>query len=224
MPKIDYVKARRHLVDEIKSEIRETRDWLGKSTLDERVAEALLTVPRHEFVPEHSRSMAYINSPLPIGHAQTISQPYIIAVMTDLLSIPRDGRALEVGTGCGYQAAILAYLCASVYSVEIIEPLGREAQARLKRLGYDNVHVRIGDGYAGWPEEGPFDAIIVTAATENVPGPLIEQLKCGGRMIIPVENAAGAQTLVLIEKNRDGATRSKNILPVRFVPLTGNHE
>lgn len=219
-----YLHERRRLVAEIEREVRETRRWLGKNTLDERVIEALLTVPRHEFVPSYLRPMAYANSPLPIGHSQTISQPYIIAVMTDLLAVPDDGRVLEVGTGCGYQAAILAKVCASVYSIEIVEPLGRDAKARLERLGFDNVHVRIGDGYAGWPEKSPFDAIIVTAAAPDVPPPLLEQLGPGGRMIIPVESVTGAQQLVLIEKNIDGAVHSKDILPVRFVPLTGDHE
>lgn len=220
----DYLAARRRLVAEIKKEVGETRRWLGKDELDSRVIEAMLNVPRHEFVPENLRPMAYLNNPLPIGHAQTISQPYIIAVMTDLLAVPEDGRVLEIGTGSGYQAAILAQVCAAVYSIEIVEPLGQEVQARLERLGYHNVHVRIGDGFAGWPEEGPFDAIIVTAATDEVPPPLVEQLKPGGRMIIPLESRSGAQDLVLIEKDSQGSVHSKDVLPVRFVPLTGDHQ
>jgi protein-L-isoaspartate(D-aspartate) O-methyltransferase len=220
----DYLAKRRRLVAEIEEEVRETVQWLGKDVLDPLVIGAILAVPRHEFVADYLRPMAYRNSPLPIGHSQTISQPYIIAIMTDLLAVPEDGRVLEVGTGCGYQAAILAQLCASVYSIEIVEPLGQEAKARLKRLGYDNVHVRVGDGFAGWPEAGPFDAIIVTAAAEEVPPPLVEQLKPGGRMIIPVQSEFGDQELVLIGKSAQGSVTHKDILPVRFVPLTGDHE
>jgi protein-L-isoaspartate(D-aspartate) O-methyltransferase len=219
-----YVAARRRLVEEIEEEVRETRRWLGKDALDARVIDALLAVPRHEFVPADLRSMAYLNRPLPIGHRQTISQPYIIAVMTDLLALPANGRVLEVGTGCGYQAAVLAQLCDSVYSIEIVEPLGYEAKARLERLNYDNIHVRIGDGFAGWPEAAPFDAIIVTAAADEVPPPLVEQLKPGGRMIIPVQRGFGGQELVLIDKDNQGTVSHKDILPVRFVPLTGDHE
>lgn len=219
-----YVAARRRLVEEIEEEVRETRRWLGKDALDARVIDALLAVPRHEFVPADLRSMAYLNRPLPIGHRQTISQPYIIAVMTDLLALPANGRVLEVGTGCGYQAAVLAQLCDSVYSIEIVEPLGYEAKTRLERLNYDNIHVRIGDGFAGWPEAAPFDAIIVTAAADEVPPPLVEQLKPGGRMIIPVQRGFGGQELVLIDKDNQGTVSHKDILPVRFVPLTGDHE
>jgi len=222
--KDDYLAKRRRLVAEIEEEVRETCQWLGKDTLDPLVTGAILAVPRHEFLADHLQPMAYLNSPLPIGHSQTISQPYIIAVMTDLLAVPEDGRVLEVGTGCGYQAAILAQLCASVYSIEIVEPLGQEAKARLKRLGYDNVHVRVGDGFAGWPEAGPFDAIIVTAAADEVPPPLVEQLRPGGRMIIPVQSGFGGQELVLIDKDTQGFVSQKDILPVRFVPLTGDHE
>jgi protein-L-isoaspartate(D-aspartate) O-methyltransferase len=196
-----YVAARRRLVEEIEEEVRETRRWLGKDALDARVIDALLAVPRHEFVPADLRSMAYLNRPLPIGHRQTISQPYIIAVMTDLLALPANGRVLEV-----------------------VEPLGYEAKARLERLNYDNIHVRIGDGFAGWPEAAPFDAIIVTAAADEVPPPLVEQLKPGGRMIIPVQRGFGGQELVLIDKDNQGTVSHKDILPVRFVPLTGDHE
>jgi protein-L-isoaspartate(D-aspartate) O-methyltransferase len=219
-----YVVARQRLVEEIEEEVRETGRWLGKDVLDACVIKALLTVPRHKFVPADFRSMAYLNRPLPIGHAQTISQPYIIAVMTDLLAVPEDGRVLEVGTGSGYQAAVLAQICASVYSIEIVEPLGDEAKARLERLGYDNIHLRIGDGFAGWPEDGPFDAIIVTAAADEAPSPLIEQLKPGGRMIIPLRTEVGGQDLVLIEKGRHGTVHREEILPVRFVPLTGDRK
>ena len=164
-----------------------------------------------------------MNRPLPIGHAQTISQPYIVAIMTDLLALPRAGRVLEVGTGSGYQAAVLAELGIEVYSIEIVEPLGLSARALLERLGYRNVQVRIGDGFAGWPEAAPFDAIIVTAAAAETPPPLLAQLKPGGRMIIPLERGFGAQDLVLIEKDAKGSVSREVILPVIFVPLTGEH-
>jgi len=211
------------LIREIESDVRETKFALGKNVLDPRVIDAIRNVPRHEFVPADLRSAAYRNMPLPIGHGQTISQPYIVAAMTDLLSVPPDGRVLEVGTGCGYQSAVLAEICAAVYSIEIVAPLGHEARERLERLGYDNVRVRVGDGFAGWPEEGPFDAIIVTAAAERVPPPLLEQLGPGGRMIIPLRSGFGYQQLVLVKKDPLGEITQRDILPVMFVPLTGDH-
>jgi len=183
------------------------------------VLQAMARVPRHEFVPESLRPLAYDDQPLPIGHDQTISQPYIVAFMTAALN-PRPGeRILEIGTGSGYQAAILAELKAKVFTIEIVEPLARQAATLLARLGYSNVHTRQGDGYAGWPEEAPFDAIIVTCAPANVPQPLIDQLKPGGRMIIPV-GPASQQELVLLEKAGTGLRRTA-VLPVRFVPMTG---
>jgi protein-L-isoaspartate(D-aspartate) O-methyltransferase len=217
----DYTAARQDLVREIEARVRDTRADLGKDALDPRVIAAIGKVPRHEFVPEELRSLAYLNRPLPIGHDQTISQPYIVAIMTDLLAPPRAGRVLEVGTGSGYQAAVLAELSAEVYSIEIVEPLGLVARTLLERLGYRNVQVRIGDGFAGWPEAAPFDAIIVTAAAPELPPPLLAQLKPGGRMIIPLDNRFGFQDLVLIEKNADGTVSRQEILPVIFVPLTG---
>lgn len=219
----DYASARLELVREIEADVRETREFLGKDALDPRVIAAIGRVPRHEFVPEELRSLAYSNQPLPIGHDQTISQPYIVAIMTDLLALPRAGRVLEVGTGSGYQAAVLAELGVDVYTIEIVEPLGLRAKALLERLGYRNVQVRIGDGFAGWPEAAPFDAIIVTAAAHETPPPLLAQLKPGGRMIIPLEGRFGAQDLVLIEKNARGRVSREEILPVIFVPLTGEH-
>ncbi len=219
----DYAAARQELVREIEANVRETRESLGKEALDPRVIAAIGRVPRHEFVPEELRSLAYLNQPLPIGHDQTISQPYIVAIMTDLLALPRAGRVLEVGTGSGYQAAVLAELGVEVYTIEIVEPLGLRAKALLQRLGYKNVQVRIGDGFAGWPEAAPFDAIIVTAAAPETPPPLLAQLKPGGRMIIPLEGRFGAQDLVLIEKNAKGRVSREEILPVIFVPLTGEH-
>lgn len=217
----DYTAARQELVREIEAQVRDTRADLGKDVLDPRVIAAIGKVPRHEFVPEELRLLAYLNRPLPIGHEQTISQPYIVAIMTDLLALPRTARVLEVGTGSGYQAAVLAEVGVEVYSIEIVEPLGLAAKALLERLGYRNVHVRIGDGFAGWPEAAPFDAIIVTAAAPGMPPPLLAQLKPGGRMIIPLDNRSGVQDLVLVEKSADGAVRREEILPVIFVPLTG---
>jgi protein-L-isoaspartate(D-aspartate) O-methyltransferase len=217
----EYAAARQAMVREIEAEVRLTRKELGKAALDPRVIAAIGKVRRHEFVPEELRGMAYINQPLPIGHDQTISQPYIVAIMTDLLAVPGGGRVLEVGTGSGYQAAVLGELGAEVYTIEIVEPLGQRSKTLLERLGYRNVHVRIGDGFAGWPEAAPFDAIIVTAAAPETPPPLLAQLKAGGRMIIPLEGRFGAQDLVLIEKDAAGKVRRREILPVVFVPLTG---
>ena len=219
----DYAGERAALVREIAAEVRASRESLGKEALDPRVIAAVGRVPRHEFVPEELRSLAYLNRPLPIGHEQTISQPLIVAIMTDLLALPRAGRVLEVGTGSGYQAAVLAELGVEVYTIEIVEPLGRKARVLLERLGYRNVQVRIGDGFAGWPEAAPFDAIIVTAAAAETPPPLLAQLKPGGRMIIPLERASGDQDLVLIEKDTKGSESRERILPVLFVPLTGEH-
>lgn len=190
----------------------------GRPGLDPRVLEAMRVVPRHEFVPAPERHAAYRNRPLPIGEGQTISQPFIVALMTDLLHLEGGDRVLEVGTGSGYQAAVLARLVREVFTIEIVEPLGREAATVLQRLGIDNVQTKIGDGYAGWPEHAPFDAIIVTAAPEHVPPPLIEQLKPGGRLVIPVGGLD--QDLMVIEKKDDGTTTSTDIIPVRFVPLT----
>jgi protein-L-isoaspartate(D-aspartate) O-methyltransferase len=215
-----YALARAELVQEIEADVRATRSYLDKDRLDARVIAAMAKVPRHEFVPDEYRPMAYLNQPLPIGYSQTISQPYIVAIMTDLLGVFEDGRVLEVGTGSGYQAAVLGELCDQVYSIEIVEPLGLQTQELLKRLGYSNVHVKIDDGYLGWPEHAPFDGIIVTAAAPEVPQPLIDQLKPGGRMIIPIGQQFGHQELLLIEKNAQGDISREDILPVRFVPLT----
>jgi protein-L-isoaspartate(D-aspartate) O-methyltransferase len=215
-----YARERAELVLEIERNVRETSDYLRKDELDPRVIAAIGNVQRHEFVPEELRSAAYSNRPLPIGHDQTISQPYIVAIMTDLLGVFENGRVLEVGTGSGYQAAVLGELCDAVYSIEIVEPLGLRAREDIDRLGYDNVHVMIGDGFAGWPEHGPYDGIIVTAAAPEIPPPLIEQLKPGGRMIIPVGLPFGEQQLLLIEKGENGDIARREVLPVLFVPLT----
>lgn len=202
--------------------VREQLSGPGPSITNQRVLEVMARVPRHEFVPVGLRSHAYADHPLPIGHGQTISQPYIVAVMTERLDPQPTDRVLEIGAGSGYQAAVLAELVAEVFTIEIIEPLGRSAEATLRRLGYTNVHVRVGDGYRGWPEAAPFDAIIVTCAPDDVPAPLVEQLKEGGRLIIPV-NAGLHQELILCRK-RDGRLERELIFPVRFVPMTGEAE
>ena len=186
---------------------------------DPRVKEAMARVPRHLFVAPELEPHAYENRPLPIGHGQTISQPYIVALMTDLLKPGNYDSVLEIGTGSGYQAAILSELVRSVYTIEIVAPLAAEARERLARLGYRNVEVRTGDGYKGWEEHAPFDAIMVTAGADEVPPPLLRQLKPGGRMVIPVGAARNLQ-LTVIEKQADGSIRSRQVLPVRFVPFT----
>ena len=185
--------------------------------------QALRDVPRHEFVPADIRDEAYEDRPLPIGFGQTISQPYIVALMTDLVQ-PRPGhRVLEIGTGSGYQAAVLSRLVDRVYSIEIVEPLGRSATQLLQRLGYNNIETRIADGYDGWPEHGPYDSIIVTAAISHIPPPLVRQLNNGGRMLIPVGTRFQTQYLTLVEKDLDGKITTQQILPVIFVPFTGGH-
>ena len=218
---VDFTPLRARMVEEITAEVRLTRDELGKPALDERVLQVLSTVPRHEFVPDPEQANAYDNRPLPIGEGQTISQPYIVAIMTDLLELKPDQVVFELGTGSGYQAAILAGLVRQVYTMEIIPTLGDRARQTLQRLGYRNVEVRVGDGYYGWEEHAPYDAIVVTAAAGHIPPPLIQQLKPGGRMIIPVGSGFLTQQLMLVTKADDGALRTRAILPVRFVPLTG---
>ncbi len=208
------------MVDEIAALARAVPDT-QHTELDARVLDAMRRVPRHEFVPPELRAAAYRNRPLPIGEGQTISQPYIVALMTDLLRLQPGDRVLEIGTGCGYQAAVLAEIAGEVFSIEIVEPLARTAAQTLQRLGY-RVTTRIGDGYQGWPEAAPFDAIIVTAAPEHIPHALIEQLKPGARMVIPV--GALYQSLMLVTKNTDGTTFSEDIAPVRFVRLTRETE
>jgi protein-L-isoaspartate(D-aspartate) O-methyltransferase len=192
---------------------------MSRGIHDERVLAAMAKVPREEFVPSEAHDFSYTDQPLPIGYGQTISQPFIVALMTEQLQPSPKHRVLEVGTGSGYQAAILGELVVEVYSVEIVEPLARNAEATLQRLGYKNVHVKAGDGYRGWPEFAPFDAIIVTCAPDHVPQPLVDQLKEGGRMVIPV-GGAGEQELYLLEK-KNGQLRQRAVEPVRFVPMTG---
>ncbi|MFQ5993838.1 MAG: protein-L-isoaspartate(D-aspartate) O-methyltransferase [Acidiferrobacterales bacterium] len=217
------MKERDRMVREIEAETRSTSRWIGKKALDKRVMAAIGSVPRHEFVPSDVVTVAYRNEPLPIGFGQTISQPYIVALMTDLLRPDEQDIVLEVGTGCGYQTAVLGELFKQVYTVEVVKELGEQAQTRLTRQGYDNVKFKIGDGYYGWREHAPYDAIIVTAAARNIPDSLIEQLRPGGRMAIPVGTPNAGQTLMQVEKDKAGNLHSKDILPVAFVPITGRH-
>ena len=212
-PVVDPASERQRMVEE---------QLVPRGVHDERVLAAMSKVPREEFVPQGLRGGSYTDQPLPIGYGQTISQPYVVAFMTEQLRLQPQDRVLEVGTGSGYQAAILAELVGEVYSIEIIEPLAKSAEATLQRLGYKNVHVKMGDGYKGWPEHAPFDAIIVTCAPDHVPQPLIDQLKEGGRMIIPV-GGFGDQELYLLEK-KNGQLQRRAVLPVRFVPMAGEAE
>ncbi|HEY7521647.1 MAG TPA: protein-L-isoaspartate(D-aspartate) O-methyltransferase [Methylomirabilota bacterium] len=215
-----YAPARARMVAEVAAMAKETGAVTGRPVLAETVMAAMRRVPRHQFVPAFQASLAYENRPLPIGEGQTISQPFIVALMTDLLDPKPGDRVLEVGTGSGYQAAVLAELVARVYTIEIVEPLGTRARQLLQMLGYRNIDVRIGDGYHGWPEASPFDAIIVTAAPAEIPQPLIDQLKAGGRMVIPTGRTREVQYLLVVEKQRDGTSTTRRTLPVRFVPLT----
>lgn len=218
-----FQSLRARMLDAIRADYQDTAVYIDKEQADPRVLAAMGRVPRHEFVAENLRDRAYENRPLPIGHGQTISQPYIVAVMTDLLGVQADDRVLEVGTGSGYQAAVLAELVSHMYSIEIIEPLATQAEKRLQRLGYTNITIRHGDGYYGWEEHAPFDAIVVTAAASHVPPPLIAQLKPGGRMVIPVGTRFLVQELLMVVKDNDGSISTRQLLPVRFVPLTGGH-
>lgn len=218
-----FRRQRGDLVSLIRDDVVMASAFLEQGSLDERVLDAIGKVPRHEFVPDDQRPYAYENRPLPIGYGQTISQPYIVAIMTDLLKPKKTGRVLEIGTGSGYQAAILAELVDSVYTIEIVEELAATAAGNLKRTGYDTVYTRTGDGYYGWETQAPFDGIIVTAVASHIPPPLIKQLKPGGRMIIPVGGQFMMQYLTLVIKDFDNKVTTRQILPVRFVPLTGKH-
>jgi protein-L-isoaspartate(D-aspartate) O-methyltransferase len=215
----DYAAQRARLVAEVDAMYAMTRAETGLAAMSPAVRAALGKVERHRFVPAGQQSLAYRNHPLPIGSGQTISQPYIVALSTDLVAPQPGQRVLEIGTGSGYQAAMLAEIVSKVYSIEIVPSLGKEAAERLRTLGYANVEVRIGDGYAGWPEQAPFDSIVVTAAAPRVPEALVDQLKPGGRMVIPVGASQEAQQLLVIEKRADGSVERKSVLPVRFVPL-----
>ena len=205
-----YLAARHRMV---------STQFADRDIVDRRVLEAMKKVPRHEFVPAGMRRRAYDDSPLPIGHGQTISQPYIVALMTQLVQTRPDHKALDIGTGSGYQAAVLAELVKHVYSIEIVEPLATEARERLKRLGYQNITVRHGDGYRGWESEAPFNVIIVAAAPDHVPKPLVDQLAPGGKMVIPVGDRY--QKLIVIERSEDGTLTQNEVAPVAFVPMTG---
>lgn len=191
----------------------------ARGVADTRVLQAMRAVPRHEFVPPSLTGQAYEDYPLPIGLGQTISQPYIVALMTELLAPRKEDRVLEIGTGSGYQAAVLAEIVRQVYTIELLEPLGREAAARLARLGYANVEARVGDGYQGWPERSPFDSIVVTAAAPGIPPALVAQLKIGGKLVIPVGAMSEVQELLVVTRRADGGTDIRRVLPVRFVPL-----
>jgi protein-L-isoaspartate(D-aspartate) O-methyltransferase len=214
-----FDEQRRHLIAAIRAHTEQVSTQIGKTALDKRVLRTMTKVPRHEFVPAEVQPCAYLDRPLPIGIGKTISQPFMVAVMTDLLELKPDDVVLEIGTGLGYQSAVLAELAGRVYSVEMIDELAQ----RLKRQGYTNVEVRVANGYLGWPEHAPFDKIIVTAAPDLIPAPLINQLKAGGRMVIPV-GLLGAQQLVLAQKDLNGRVATKEIIPVLFSLLEGSEQ
>ncbi len=216
----DFVAERDAMVRVVEQDVVATSRYTGIDKLDTGVRNALRAVPRHLFIPERLHSSAYDNRPLPIGEGQTISQPYIVAMMTQLADLKTGERVLEIGTGSGYQAAVLAEIVNHVYTIEIIDALAERAATTLETLGYSNVSVRAGDGYLGWPEQAPFDAILVTAAPETVPQPLIEQLAAGGRLVVPVGPEGRTQSLQVLQKSEDGTISTRDILPVRFVPFT----
>jgi protein-L-isoaspartate(D-aspartate) O-methyltransferase len=220
VPDDEYTRLHQKLIEEIRAQAAVPAAGAPGGRISEAVLSAMRAVPRHEFVPKPYRHLAYRDRALPIGHGQTISQPYIVALMTDLAKVAAGSVVLEVGTGSGYQAAVLSRLVGRVYTVEIVEALAGRAAKVLVRLGYQNVTVRAGDGYKGWPEFAPFDAIIVTAAAPKIPPPLLQQLKSGGRLVMPVGGQTQVQSLMLIEKGRDGRIVRKSIISVRFVPLT----
>lgn len=211
--------SQQQMIDDIESEVDFTRHMIAKDYLDPRVMEALRKVPRERFVPAELRHAAFDNGPLPIGHGQTISQPYIVALMTDLLQPQPEHSILEIGTGCGYQTAILSLLCRKVYSMEIVAKLAEESKRRLLKMGYNNIETKTGDGHPGWLQHAPYDGIIVTAAAGQIPPALEQQLKPGGRLVIPVGLPYSHQELMLIEKNQDGNTTRRSILGVAFVPM-----
>lgn len=217
----EWQKMREQMINEVKHSMYDARDYIGKEELSNQVLEALARVKRHEFVPAELRKKAYGNYPLPIGNDQTISQPFIVALMTDLLEVGEDSIVLEIGTGSGYQAAVLAEIVREVYTVEIIADLAGQAQTRLVALGYDNIHVRHGDGMLGWAGKS-FDGIIVTAAGLNIPDTLLDQLKPGGHLVMPIGGQYETQQLKVITKNIDMTYSERDVLPVRFVPITKN--
>jgi protein-L-isoaspartate(D-aspartate) O-methyltransferase len=214
---------RAQMIRTIEVQVRDASSTIGRDHIDPRVLSVMGVLPRHEFVPEDLRQVSYTDRPLPIGYGQTISQPLIVALMTDVLNVNQSSVVLEVGTGSGYQATVVAGLARQVYTVEIIPDLARSAADRLRRLGYTNVTVRVGDGYFGWQDAAPFDGIIVTAAAGHIPPPLLQQLKPNGRMAIPVGPPLGLQHLTVVERGADGRVRTRQLFPVKFVPLTGQH-
>jgi protein-L-isoaspartate(D-aspartate) O-methyltransferase len=217
----DLAAERARMVTTIEAHAKQASIALGRDSVAPEILKVVGDVPRHEFVPDGLRGDAYADRPLPIGYGQTISQPFIVALMTDLMRVRPDHVVLEVGTGSGYQAAVLAHLARRVHTIEIVPALAESAAARLQRLGYDNVATRSGDGYYGWEEAAPFDGIMVTAAASQIPPPLIQQLKPGGRMVIPLGAPFALQRLVLVERNTDdGRVTTRQLLPVAFVPLT----
>jgi protein-L-isoaspartate(D-aspartate) O-methyltransferase len=217
-----FAAARERLVNAIERDVVRTAEYLGTDRLDPAVIRAMRTVPREQFVPRQLQPQAYLDSPLPIGNGQTISQPYIVAVMSHLAGVQAGDRVYELGTGSGYQAAVLGAMGVTVYSVEIVPELAERAAATLARLGYDQVHVRAGDGYLGWPEAAPFDAVVVTAAHPRIPQPLVDQLKPGGRLVMPLGGTHEVQQLTVLIKQPDGSLQRQKVLPVRFVPVTGD--
>jgi protein-L-isoaspartate(D-aspartate) O-methyltransferase len=209
------------MIDDIEREVRLTSEMIGRNRLAAKVMSAMASTPRDKFIPKTQLEFAYNNGPLSIGYGQTISQPYIVALMTDLLQLEDDHVVLEIGTGSGYQAAILSQLCKQVYSIEYVPELAELARLRLQKLGYNNIETKTGNGYDGWPEHAPYDGIIVTAAATRIPEPLLEQLKPGGRMVIPIGEQYFHQELILLEKDEDGNIERKDILSVAFVPFQG---
>jgi protein-L-isoaspartate(D-aspartate) O-methyltransferase len=220
-PAQDRLVERAAMIETIKSHAGSAPSAVEAQGIDPAVLKAMGHVPRHLFVPEEQRGAAYRDRPLPIGFGQTISQPFIVALMTDLIKVGPGDAVLEVGTGSGYQAAVLSPLAAKVYSIEIIPELGQRAAARVAELRFDNVEVKVGDGYYGWSAHAPFDGIVVTAAASHIPPPLVEQLAKGGRMVVPVGGPFAIQLLMLVEKRRDGSITTRQLLPVSFVPLRG---
>lgn len=218
----ELARRRAAMVSNIAAEVRALRHSLGRASLDARVMAAMERVPRHAFVPVNQQSAAYENRPLAIGYGQTISQPLIVALMTDLLCLEAGANVLEIGTGSGYQAAVLAELGAQVHSIEVVDALAVDAQHRLSALGYRNVSVQVGDGHRGWAEHAPYDGIIITAACDDVPPALLEQLKTGGRLVVPIRDGLGGQWLTLVEKDPQGRTKRTAVLAVAFVPLVGS--
>ncbi len=218
----DFTQLRRGMLDVINAYVELSGEQIHKASLDSRVMEVMGRVPRHEFVPVELRAFAYADGPLPIGCGKTVSQPFMVAVMTDLLELDSSHRVLEIGTGLGYHAAVMAELAGELYSVEIIEELAEQAHSRLGDAGYENIRFRVGDGYNGWPEHGPYDRILVASANELIPPPLLQQLKPGGRMVVPA-GLEQAQQLLLVEKDEAGRIEATEIFPVLFAPMVRAH-